>query len=111
MQFPEGTPPKRTGGRMASRRTTHQSIMSARTTVLINFFIEVLAALLVAVGLGILVAFLIQYRPHLDPSHFTLFISAIVLFAAGWGTYIGMKIRNHIRLIRDYHRHTQENTD
>ncbi len=82
------------------RKSTAESIANSRLTVLINMGIEIIAALIMAVGLLYLVRYMFHFRHRMVDTYFDIFFWAIVIFAVGWGTYIAIKLRTHYLLFR-----------
>lgn len=86
--------------RRRTRPSVRDSIDRARSTLLINLLIEIIAALILIAGIGFTVKFLYNRRVNLDPAKFKLYIEIIVFFTVGWLTYVGFKIRAKYRLLR-----------
>ena len=63
--------------------------------------IEIVAALIMAVGLTYLVRYMFHFRHRMIETHFNAFIWAIGIFAVGWGTYIAIKLRRHYLLYKE----------
>ena len=83
------------------RRSTAESIAASKMTVLINMGIEIVAALIMAVGLTYLLRYMFHFRHRMVESHFNAFVWVIGIFAVGWGTYIALKLRRHYLLYKE----------
>ncbi len=92
-------------------RSTAESIANSKLTVLINMGIEIIAAVIMAVGLTYIVRYMFHFRHRMVETYFNIFVWAIVIFAVGWGTYIAIKLRGHFLLFRqlkDMEKHPPE---
>ncbi len=87
------------------RPSVRDSIDRARSTLLINLVIEILAGIILLAGIGFTVKFLFDRRAALDPAKFKLYIEIIAFFTAGWLTYVGFKVRAKYRLLRNSWHH------
>ena len=86
--------------RRGSRPSVRDSIDRARSTLLINLLIEILAGVILLAGIVFTVKFLYDRRAYLDPARFKLYIEVVVFFTVGWITYVGFKVRAKYRLLR-----------
>jgi hypothetical protein len=82
------------------RPSVNESINNARTTLFINLLIEILSGVVLLVGIGYTVRFLLNRRAYLDPDRLRLYLEVLAFFAAGWLTYFGFKVRARYRALR-----------
>ena len=75
------------------RPGVHESIRDARVTLLINLIIEILAGVILLVGIGYTVRFLYDRRAFIDPDKLRLYLGVLGFFTVGWLTYFGFKVR------------------
>jgi len=91
--------------RRRTRPSVRDSIDRARSTLLINLIIEILAGLILLAGIVFTVKFLFDRRSALDPGRFKLYIEVMIFFTIGWLTYVGFKVRaKYILLRKSWHR-------
>lgn len=93
-----GVPPYR------RRSGVRESIERSRSTLLINLIIEIVAGIILLVGISCSVMFIYNRRSTLNPGQFKLYIEILVFFAIGWFTYIGFKIRTKYLLLKKHWR-------
>lgn len=87
-----------------SRASIRESIDTAPSTLLINLIIEVLAALVLLVGILYTVKFLFARRELLEPGRFKLYIEVLIFFSLAWFTYVGFKVRAKFTAFRNRYR-------
>ncbi|MHB9030984.1 MAG: hypothetical protein ACYC9O_19615 [Candidatus Latescibacterota bacterium] len=75
------------------RPGVHDSIRNARTTLLINLFIEIFSGIILLVGIGYTARFLLDRRAYLEPGKLRLYLEVLAFFTVGWMTYFGFKVR------------------
>lgn len=84
------------------RPGVHDSIRTARTTLLINLFIEIASGVILLAGIGFTVRFLIDRRAYIDPGKLKLYLEVLAFFTVGWLTYFGFKVRARILALKRY---------
>lgn len=79
-----------------------EAINNSRMTILVNMMIEFFSALVLLIGLVYSFKFIIIFRNRMEDTYFRIFLGAMLVFSAGWFSYIFIKIREHFRLLMKY---------
>lgn len=87
--------------RERKRASVSESIGNSRTTVIINMIINITSGIIFAVGLIIVLKFLNMRKPYMDPMQYRIFIGAFIFISAGWFTWLVIRIRRHIKRLRE----------
>jgi hypothetical protein len=85
-----------------NRPGVSDSIERARSTLLINLIIEIVAGLILLFAIVFTVRFLFTRREMLDPVKFKLYIEILIFFTIGWFTFIGFKVRAKFLLLKKH---------
>jgi len=88
-------------GRKRIRRSPKvtEAINKSRSTIIINMTIEFLSALVLLIGIIYFFRFMIFFRSKMVDTYFRIFLGAMLVFSAGWFSYIFLKIREHFLLL------------
>ena len=87
--------------RERKRASVSESIGNSRTTVIINMIINITSGMIFAVGLFYVMRFLNMRKPYMDPMQYRIFIGAFIFISVGWFAYLVVRIRRHIKRLRE----------
>ena len=76
-----------------------EAINNSRTTIIVNMTVEFFSALVLLIGIIYFFRFMILFRDRMVDTYFRIFLGAMLVFSAGWFSFIFIKIREHFRLL------------
>ena len=86
-------------GRIKRSSKVTESISNSRTTIIMNLTIEFLSAAVLFTGIIYFFRFMFFFRNRMADTSFRIFLGAMLVFSAGWFTFIFFKLREHFRML------------